>query len=40
MKLTYGQIRIALLQMYYKDKPIYNMSFDINVEREFGYKNI
>lgn len=38
MKLTYGQIRIALLQMYYNDKPIYNMSFDINVEGNLDIK--
>ena len=38
MKLTYGQIRIALLQMYYKDKPIYNMSFDINVNGNLDIK--
>ena len=30
--LSYGQVRIALLQLYYAHLPIYNMSFDMNVE--------
>ena len=29
--LSYGQVRIALLQLHYFDKPIYNMSFNINI---------
>lgn len=29
--LSYGQVRISLLQLYYSELPIYNMSFDINI---------
>ena len=30
--LSYSQIRIALLHLYYKNIPIYNISFDLNIE--------
>jgi len=30
--LSYGQVRIALLQLYYAHLPMYNLSFDMNVE--------
>ena len=29
--LSLAQVRIALLQLYYSNKPIYNISFDISV---------
>ena len=29
--LSLAQARISLLQLYYHNKPIYNMSFDINI---------
>lgn len=29
--LSPAQVRISLLQLYYKNKPIYNMSFDTNI---------
>lgn len=30
--LSFGQVRISLLQFYYSNLPIYNMSFDINIK--------
>ena len=30
--LSFSQIRIWLLQTYYKNQPIYNVSFDLNIE--------
>jgi hypothetical protein len=36
--LSYGQIRIALLQLYYKDQPIYNISFDMNITGHLDIK--
>mgnify|MGYP007103442977 CR=1 FL=1 len=30
--LSYGQVRISLLQLYHSELPIYNMSFDINIK--------
>ena len=30
--ISYGQVRIALLQLYYSHLPIYNLSFDMTVE--------
>jgi hypothetical protein len=35
--LSYGQVRIALLQLYYAHLPIYNLSFDINVEGSLDF---
>jgi hypothetical protein len=35
--LSYGQVRIALLQLYYSHLPIYNLSFDMNVEGSLDY---
>ena len=29
--LSYSQVRIWLLQTYYKNSPIYNISFDLNL---------
>ena len=34
--LSLAQARISLLQLYYHDKPIYNMSFDINVKGDLS----
>ena len=30
--LSYGQVRISLLQFYYSELPIYNISFDLNIK--------
>ena len=34
--LTYEQVRISLLQFYYINKPIYNIYFELNIEKEFN----
>ena len=36
--LSYSQVRIALLHLYYKNIPIYNISFDLNVEGDINIK--
>jgi len=36
--LSLGQVRMSLLQTYYSDRPIYNISFDVNVEGKLDYK--
>ena len=36
--LTYEQVRISLLQFYYKDKPIYNIYFELNIKKQFDIK--
>jgi hypothetical protein len=37
LSLSYGQVRIALLQLYYSHLPIYNLSFDMNVEGRLDF---
>lgn len=34
--LSYSQVRIALLHLYYRNIPIYNISFDLNIEGDIN----